>query len=208
MADAGDLVFVVDGPMAEAELAASASRRGGATRRRRQFRPRTVGPSISRYGRTSWGDDDLVYFAEDDYLYRPGALPAVHGAAARIAAAAFFTPYDAPDYYDLDVHRRYRKAHEPDRWAVDGITWRAVRSTTMTFASRLGALRCVAPIHVLDARGRYPRDFDIWSGARHVRAPVPLGALAPLLAPHHPGPGAPARRRGGRPRCSAGPRDC
>jgi hypothetical protein len=162
--DAGDLVFVVDGPMAEAELARL--RRAGEV-----LQLDGVGNSSSyrsaldlAYGRASWGDDDLVYFAEDDYLYRPGALPAVHGAAVRIATAAFFTPYDAPDYYDLDVHRRYRKAHEPDRWDVDGITWRAVRSTTMTFAARLGALRRVAPLHVLGTRGRYPRDFDIWSG--------------------------------------------
>jgi hypothetical protein len=165
VADAGDLVFVVDGPMAEAEVARLG--RAGEV-----VQLEGVGNSSSyrsaldlAYGRASWSDDDLVYFAEDDYLYRPGALPAVHGAAARVAAAAFFTPYDAPDYYDLAVHRRYRSAHEQDRWEVDGVTWRAVRSTTMTFAARLGALRRVAPLHVLGTRGRYPRDFDIWSGA-------------------------------------------
>ena len=34
----------------------------------------------------------------------------------------------------------------------------------MTFAARLAALRQVAPLHVLGTRGRYPRDFSIWSG--------------------------------------------
>jgi len=162
--DAGDLVFVVDGPMADTELVRL--RRAGEV-----VQLDGVGNSSSyrwaldrAYERPSWADDDLVYFAEDDYLYRPGALPALLGAATRIDAAAFLTPYDAPDYYDLDVHLRYRAQHEHDRWDVDGVTWRAVRSTTMTFAARLGALRSVAPLHVLGTRGRYPRDFDIWSG--------------------------------------------
>jgi hypothetical protein len=106
-----------------------------------------------------------VYFAEDDYLYRPEALPALYSAARDISAAAFFTPYDAPDYYDHPAHRRYGARHERDRWDVDGTTWRAVRSTTMTYAARLGALRRVAPLHVLGTRGRYPRDFDIWSAS-------------------------------------------
>jgi len=163
--NAGDVVFVVDGPMADTELARL--RDAGEV-----VQLDGVGNSSSyrwalgiAFDRSSWTDDDLVYFAEDDYLYRSAALPALLGAARDIAAAAFFTPYDAPDYYDLPVHRRYGAQHARDRWEVDGTTWRAVRSTTMTYAARLGALRQVAPLHVLGTRGRYPRDFDIWSGS-------------------------------------------
>jgi len=165
VSNAGDVVFVVDGPMADTDLA----RLGQAGE---VVQLDGVGNSSSyrwalgiAFDRSGWTDDDLVYFAEDDYLYRSAALPALVGAARDIQAAAFFTPYDAPDYYDLPVHRRYGAQHASDRWEIDGTTWRAVRSTTMTYAARLGALRQVTPLHVLGTRGRYPRDFDIWSGS-------------------------------------------
>ena len=73
--DAGDLVFVVDGPMADTELVRL--RRAGEV-----VQLDGVGNSSSYrwaldivYERPSWADDELVYFAEDDYLYPPGALP-------------------------------------------------------------------------------------------------------------------------------------
>jgi hypothetical protein len=205
VSDRGDVVFVVDGPMADGEL----------TRLRdtgEVVQLDGVGNSSSyrwalgiAFDRTGWTDDDLVYFAEDDYLYRPAALPALCAAARDLSAAAFFTPYDAPDYYDHPAHDRYRARHERDRWDVDRIAWRAVRSTTMTYAARLGALRQVTPLHVLGTRGRYPRDFDIWSGTltyayryRLARSLPYSPRTTPVRGPR-PGLAADARAAFGRP---------
>src|SRR4051794_6537949 len=40
-----------------------------------------------------WPDDDLVYFGEDDYLFRADALAALLDAAAALPRAAYLAPY-------------------------------------------------------------------------------------------------------------------
>lgn len=165
VANRGDVVFVVDGPI------------GADDREQLNAIGEVVGlPGVGNAGsyrhvlrlvhEREWADDDLVYVAEDDYLYLPDALPRVVSAAARIHRAAFFTPYDHPDYYNHPSAVRFDRHHRRDRWDVDGIEWRAVRSTTMTFGARVGALRRATWFHVLGSRGNYPHDFDIWSASQ------------------------------------------
>ncbi len=48
---------------------------------------------------------EFVYFAEDDYLYRPGTLPCLLAFAEEHRDAHFLAPYDYPDYYQMPLHR-------------------------------------------------------------------------------------------------------
>src|SRR4029077_5303767 len=90
---------------------------------------------------SGWTDDALVYFAEDDYLYRGEALTEMITAAAAIVDASFFTLYDHPDYQSAPVHQRFRRLHRREQWSIGSTRWRSVRSTTMTFGARVGPMR-------------------------------------------------------------------
>jgi hypothetical protein len=161
----GEVLFLVDGPIGVQEL----SDLGGIGEVARL--PGVGNASSYRHvlrlvHERPWDDDDIVYVAEDDYLYRPDALVMLVAAAEQIDRAAFFTPYDHPDYYEHPSALRFARTHRGDRWRVDGIEWRSVRSTTMTFGARIGALKRATLLHVLGSRGGYPHDFDIWSATQ------------------------------------------
>ena len=164
--DVGDLVFIIDGPIPDAQLALFRSQGeviqlagvGNSSSYRRAL--------MLLHERTDWSDDDLVYFGEDDYLYRPDALSRLFEAAGAIDGASFFTVYDHPDYYEHRSQLRFARHHGEDHWQVGDVSWRAVRSTTMTFAARIERMRRASFLHVLGSRGPYPRDFDIWSASQ------------------------------------------
>jgi hypothetical protein len=83
-----------------------------------------AGVALAR--RRGWDGADLVLLAEDDYLWRPESLVSLVDAAndPRGAGADYFAPYG-------------------DAVADDGrpARWAPLRSTTSTFAARVGALR-------------------------------------------------------------------
>ena len=108
-------------------------------------------------------DEDLIYLAEDDYIYREDAFAQWLAAARSLDRAAFFTLYDHPDYYRHPAQLKYLSNHHTRSWPVVEVEWRAVRSTTMTFGARVAALRQLAYFHLLGTRRPYPRDYDIWS---------------------------------------------
>ena len=131
----GDVGFLCDGPVPE-DLVAKMGTRGAIVEL----------PGLGNSGsyrralamlreQPRWSDDDLVYFAEDDYLYRPEALAEMIAAAHEIAAASFFTPYDHPDYRSSLAHRRFGRLHRKEQWSIGSTRWRSVRSTTMTFSA-------------------------------------------------------------------------
>ena len=76
--------------------------------------------------RRSWAADDVLLLAEDDYLWRPGALVALVDAVTdpAHAGADYFAPYG----------EAVEDTGAPVRWSP-------VVSTTSTFAARVGALR-------------------------------------------------------------------
>ena len=161
-----DIVFIVDGSMPDEELA-SLHRAGdvlalGGVGNSASYR-RALALLDERIG---WSDDDLVYFAEDDYLYQNEAFQKLLGAVHAVEQASFFTLYDTPDYYDNPAQRRFARYHRREQWSVDDVVWRSVRSTTMTFGARIEAMRRVSYLHFLGTRGTYPRDFDIWSASQ------------------------------------------
>jgi hypothetical protein len=89
-----------------------------------------------------WPDDDLVWFAEDDYLYRPDALTHLVAAARDIPQADYFALYGF-------VHGRVPDEMVPEQprdWLptvageVDGVRWERILSTTSTFGGRVSAI--------------------------------------------------------------------
>lgn len=74
---------------------------------------------------------EIVFFAEDDYLYRPNSLQkAVKLLHSESRSNSFLTPYDHPDYYSLSWHTKLFKS----RVASFGNSTLVTRaSTTCTF---------------------------------------------------------------------------
>ena len=89
----------------------------------------------------SQNDADLVYFAEDDYLYLPGALEKTVSFMRRNPMADFVTAYDHPDFYSKYVHQ----VRGPEV-VMDGCRWRTVTSTCLTFMARREAVVASAPV--------------------------------------------------------------
>jgi Glycosyl transferase family 2 len=80
-------------------------------------------------------DADLVYFAEDDYLYLPDEFPRMVKFLCDRQDADFATPYDHLDCYLLELHRERK-------WLTvfEGHHWRTAASTCLTFLARKSTL--------------------------------------------------------------------
>ena len=99
-------------------------------------------------------DADLVYFAEDDYLYLPRAIERTVHFMRQHQEADFATTYDHADYYSMYVHRfRGKEIVETD------VRWREIISTCLTFMSRREVLAQTAD--VFNTYNRNP-DFALW----------------------------------------------
>jgi hypothetical protein len=132
--------------------------------------------ALSILGASLWADDDLVYLVEDDYFHRPNALTELARAADSIRDVPYFTLYDYPGFYEPTAHivrtadRRaqasFTARHGAQSWKVGSTEWRAVRSTTMTYGARVGALKRDLWIHELGASLETPRDGQIWDMTR------------------------------------------
>jgi hypothetical protein len=94
-----------------------------------------------------WSDDDLVWFAEDDYLYDPRALAGLLGAATAMPEADYLALYasigfrppfggDQPDYAPVPAGWR-----DGSPVLVGDRPWRRALSTTSSFGARVAALR-------------------------------------------------------------------
>jgi hypothetical protein len=76
-------------------------------------------------------DSDLVYFAEDDYVYQPKLFPSMVQFLKAHSDVDFATPYDHLDCYTLEIHRH-------PKWlrVYAGHHWRTAASTCLTFLTR------------------------------------------------------------------------
>ena len=86
-----------------------------------------------------WPDDDVVYFSEDDYLYRLDAF---------VELRTFARSAPEIDYFTLQAaHPQHSYFTAPAGWhpeppvSVGPISWHNVPSTTSSFGARLGRLR-------------------------------------------------------------------
>ncbi|MEZ0163151.1 hypothetical protein AB2L27_00055 [Kineococcus sp. LSe6-4] len=182
--DAVDVVFLNDGPVPSERLAPM--------REHGTVRAITGGSNRASYlsglalaARSDWADEDVVLFAEDDYLWRPDALVCLLR-AARQRRADYLAPYGVGTHDDIDgrvpVWRRPRAGRGEEAIPADVVRWVPHQSTTSTFAVRLGALRQDHRLLVLCCLSG--GDFDHTS-LLAVQG-VPRFTLRDLVT-HHPG---------------------
>jgi hypothetical protein len=94
----------------------------------------------------SWPHNDLVWLAEDDYLYLPRALNDLIAAAAAHPEASYFGLYAMVGSRLPNGGSSDDRVPSEDRWPqvdttmVHGHPWRGAISTTATFGARVGAL--------------------------------------------------------------------
>ena len=106
-------------------------------------------------------DSNLVYFAEDDYLYLPRSLECAVQFMRRNPEADFAAPYGHVDYQKAFIHRF------PSREiADDGHRWRKVVSTCLTFMARKQALEESAA--VFKTYNKNP-DLALWMALTKIR---------------------------------------
>jgi hypothetical protein len=86
------------------------------------------------------GDGDLVYLAEDDYLYTENAFSALLAAARELPQASYFGLYAAILW------------NRTMSFQVGDTLWTTAESTTLSFAARIGALRADRRLHGLALR--------------------------------------------------------
>jgi hypothetical protein len=93
------------------------------------------------------GDEsDIVWLAEDDYLYRPDALARLLSAARLVPWASYFALYGTfstlePEMSGAEDRVTPRGWRDRGGVTVRGHHWRHAVSTTSTFGARLPALR-------------------------------------------------------------------
>jgi hypothetical protein len=107
-------------------------------------------------------DADLVYFAEDDYLYLPGALE---------QAVRFMQTHPEADAVSLadhsDYHRRYVDRIRLDNIMVENHEWRRVVSTALSFMMRQPALAQAGGVFKTFGKGN--SDLGLWMALTKLR---------------------------------------
>jgi len=109
-----------------------------------------------------WDTDDLVWFAEDDYLYAADALTSVVAAAGKLPEADYFTTYSQLRFAPDASRRRptistHSRAEDDDEAVPIGrARWYRAVSTTSTFG---------AWVHTLLADERLLRSAPFVGGA-------------------------------------------
>ena len=98
---------------------------------------------------------DIVYVAEDDYLYQKGQLAAALQFLRSNPDVDFVTPYDHPDEYSRSVSMSDASVR-----VSGGLHWRTVTSTCLTFATRRPTLRGSEAVFATYGRRNY--DASIW----------------------------------------------
>ena len=89
--------------------------------------------------------DQFLWFAEDDYLYRPDVLVRLEQGARELTSADYLTVYGS-SALDVPASRRrvvYRSepGAGPGAVELDGIAWYPAAYATSTFGTRAGTLR-------------------------------------------------------------------
>lgn len=98
---------------------------------------------------------ELVYFAEDDYMYLPNQFEEMVHLLRAAGDVDFVTPYDHPDYYALDLEdHRCRIRLSGSRH------WRTAGSTCLTFLTARSTLRRTRPVFETFLRDNF--DSSLW----------------------------------------------
>ena len=113
----------------------------------------------------NWDSSDIIYFAEDDYMYKEEAFAFLLGAASAIKEGHYFTLYDHPDRYTRsdDVNNGYSKIYvSPD------CHWRTVESTCQTYGVRIKSFKKDQWIHKLGTSLNTPRGREMFRAVQGI----------------------------------------
>jgi hypothetical protein len=100
-------------------------------------------------------DADVVYFAEDDYLYMPDQFGSMISFLNSNSDVDFISPYDHLDYYTLDLH------NHPNKIRIDSEKhWRTANSTCLTFLTQKKTLEKTYDTFMSYTKGNY--DASLW----------------------------------------------
>jgi hypothetical protein len=150
-AEAGELVFLNNGPIASERLAVMQA--AGTVEAHGDLElHESYWAALRLVEERPWSPGDLVYFGEDDYLYRRDALASLVEAARVLPDAAYLAPYatvgrEMPNGEPLHPGlRRPPDTHRPP-WHIGAYEWRPATSHTSSFAVRAGALRADLRLH-------------------------------------------------------------
>ncbi|HEY1789833.1 MAG TPA: glycosyltransferase family 2 protein [Verrucomicrobiae bacterium] len=110
-------------------------------------------------------DSDLVYFAEDDYIYLPRSLEHTVQFMRGHSDVDFAAPYDHLDYHKSFLHR-----FRGPEIVEGGHRWRKVVSTCLTFMARKQAVEESAA--VFNTYNKNP-DLALWMALTKIRVGNP-----------------------------------
>jgi hypothetical protein len=115
-------------------------------------------------------DADAVYFAEDDYLYLPGAFAAMLAFLRGGRRVDFVTSYDHPDCYALPLHDFPKQMQ-----IFKGAHWRNAASTCLTFLTTKGVLAEYEAVFRSYSKGNY--DSSLWLSLTKYRILNPVSVV-------------------------------
>jgi hypothetical protein len=142
---APEVIFVNDGPIPD-DRAALMRRFGEVIRVDCGSNRRSYRTALNLAARRPWDADDVVWFAEDDYLYAPDSLRVLSAGVSAVGDGDYFSLYSPVDI----AAGRSRPTAETRPWPPGGGTqptvvgdtrWFRAMSTTSTFGVRAGVLR-------------------------------------------------------------------
>ena len=163
---AAELIFMNDGPIPEDRLELMKSS-GEVITRSNLGAQGSVTATLDLPMTRGWPEDDLVWFAEDDYLYLPRALTDLVSAADAFPQASYFGLYALigmrqPNGASFDDPLRMpREWSDSEVTLVNGHPWRRALSTTSTYGVRVKALVQDYPIMKLAMRSGGAWDHTI-----------------------------------------------
>ena len=136
----------------------------------------------SQLGLALESQEDTIYFAEDDYLYRREAVQEMYRFAG---INAFWTPYDHPDRYGREDDRDVPSLQIR---AVGDCHWRTTESTCMTFGGPKSLfLKMSGTLHAHGCTGRqmwYPiidEGCELWSPIPALATHMEIDYLSPCV---------------------------
>lgn len=133
-------------------------------------------------------DEEIVYFQEDDYLYRPHNIDTESFKFNNflinegLRRANYVSLYDHPDKYLLPTPIGSSKVsflgiEEAKIFLTTGSHWKYVDSTTLTFATHVKTLKEDMQIWLSHASGNHPDDFraflDLQRNGRLIATTIP-----------------------------------
>jgi hypothetical protein len=140
-----ELIFLNDGPIPDDRLELMKASGEVVTRSRLGLRG-SQRAMLDLPSERSWPEDDLMWSAEDDYLYKPRAFVDLLAAAEAFPQASYFALYALIGEREPNGAQFEDVARIPGGWSesevklINGHPWRRALSTTSTFGARVKAL--------------------------------------------------------------------